>query len=100
MSDQVEKRDAVVHINGEMTIYSATALKADLFAALAAEPASSCVDLAAVPEIDTTGVQLLIMAQRVCTARGAPLSLANPSVAVREALELLRILPTAVKANA
>jgi anti-sigma B factor antagonist len=91
MTCEVDKRDGRVHIRGEMTIYGAAALKDELFAAFAPVSDACSVDLAGVSELDTTGIQILIMAQRACAARGAPFSLANPSDVVREALELLRV---------
>lgn len=91
MTCEIEKRDGLVGIRGEMTIYEAPALKDDLFAALDSEPGDCAVELAGVAEFDTTGLQILMMAQRACAARGASFSLANPSAIVREALELLQI---------
>jgi anti-anti-sigma factor len=89
MTCEVEVRGDFVQIRGEMTIYNAAAVKDELLAALG-DPAGCRIDLAAVSEFDTTGLQLLLMAQRACVARGAPFSLMNPSATVREALELLQ----------
>jgi anti-sigma B factor antagonist len=90
MTCEVEKRDGLLRIRGEMTIYGAAALKGDLFAALEEEKGGCTLDLADVSELDTTGVQILLMAQRACVARGASFALANPSEIVRETLGLLR----------
>jgi len=90
MTCEVEKRDGRIHIRGEMTIYGAAALKDDLFAALEAELDGCALDLAAVSEFDTTGLQILLMARKVCLSRGGSFALANPSTAVRETLDLLR----------
>jgi anti-anti-sigma regulatory factor len=46
--------------------------------------------LAGVSEFDTTGLQVLLMARKVCLSRGGTFTLANPSAAVRETLDLLR----------
>ena len=90
MTCEIEKRDGRIHIRGEMTIYGAAALKDDLFAVLEAEPEGCAIDLAAVSEFDTTGLQLLLLARKVCLSRGGFFGLANPSTAVRETLDLLR----------
>jgi len=90
MTCEIEKRDGRLHIRGEMTIYGAAALKDDLFAALEAELEGCALDLAGVSEFDTTGLQILLMARKVCLSRGGSFSLANPSTAVRETLDLLR----------
>jgi anti-anti-sigma factor len=79
-----------VGIRGEMTIYGAAALKESLFAALAAQTEGCTLDLADVSELDLTGVQILLMAQRACAARDLPFAVANPSDIVRETLALLR----------
>ena len=88
MSCEVDKREGRIHVRGEMTIYDAVALKGGLFGALAGEPAGS-LDLSEVTEIDTTGLQILLMSERACTARSAAFCIENPSSAVRELLDLL-----------
>lgn len=88
MTCEVEKINGCVHVRGEMTIYGAAHLKEQLFAALAGE-SDVCLDLSAVSEIDTTGVQLLLLAQQVSVAGGARFALARPSDVMTEALGLL-----------
>ena len=90
MTCEIEKREGRLHIRGEMTIYGAAALKDDLFAALEAEFNGCALDLSGVSEFDTTGLQILLMARKASLSRGGSFSLANPSAAVRETLELLR----------
>ncbi len=77
-------------LSGELTIYRAAELKAELLAA-AALGESPVLDLAEVSEIDTAGVQLLLLAQREAAARGAALTLTRPSAAVREVFALLEL---------
>lgn len=77
-------------LSGELTIYRAAELKADILAA-AAQGSAPALDLAEVSEIDTAGIQLLLLAQREALARGARLSLVAPSAAVREAFGLLEL---------
>ncbi len=79
----------VVRVEGEMTIFCADALKPLLLA----EPAPAALDLSEVTEIDTSGVQLLLLARR----RGTQWQQASD--AVRDVLELLHLpLPPAAAA--
>lgn len=98
MTCEVEKRDGLVHIRGEMTIYDAAAIQESLFAAIGGA-GDCCIALDAVSELDTTGIQLLLMAQRVCASRGGSFSLSNPSAVVREALGLLNLNSLSTAAN-
>lgn len=77
---------APLRIEGEMTIYTAAELKERIVAALAAD--SVAIDLAQVGEIDSAGLQLLLLAQRETAAAGKSLALHNPSGAVLECLDL------------
>lgn len=75
-------------IAGELTIYRAAELCAQLREALA--PAGDLVlDLAEVTECDTAGVQLLLAVARLLEDRGSRLLLAGTSGAVRDALKSL-----------
>ena len=78
---------ALLRIEGEMTIYRAAELKQ----ALLAEPAPLEIDLSGVTEIDTAGVQLLMLAQKAAQARQRELRLLAPSPAVMEVFELLDV---------
>ena len=73
----------------ELTIYQAAALKPDLIAAVAGAGDSLALDLSAVQEIDSAGVQLLLLAQQTARAQNVRLTLAEPSPAVRDTLALL-----------
>lgn len=79
---------ASLPIDGEMTIYRAAELKDILLAALAATQALD-IELAQVEEIDTTGVQLLLLAQREAARAGKALRLVGHSAPVREAFAML-----------
>jgi len=91
MNCEVRKKKGTLSIRGEMTIYGAALLKEPLFSAVRHESKACTIDLDEVSEFDTTGVQLLLMAQRDCVARGVKFTLANPSSVVRETLALLRL---------
>jgi anti-anti-sigma factor len=91
MNCEVEIRDGAIRIHGEMNIYSAATLKEQMIEALDAQTGESLVNMEDVSELDTAGVQILIVAQRYCTARGASFKITNPSAVVRDTLELLRV---------
>lgn len=78
----------LLRIEGEMTIYQAAELKQTLAATLA-----QCdeleIDLSAVTEIDTAGVQLLISAKKTAQSLQKELHLRGHSAAVLDAFELL-----------
>ena len=78
----------VLRLEGELTIYRALEFKAQLLSEIA--PATTLeLNLAAVTELDTSGVQLLMLAQRCAAERGGVLRLAAPSPAVTEVFSLL-----------
>lgn len=74
-------------IEGELSIYSAGEWKTRLDD-LIAQGGSLELDLGAVQELDTAGLQLLIMAKKEATARSQQLLLSNHSPAVLEVFEL------------
>ena len=82
-------RDGRLYVQGEMTIYCAAQLKEQLFAAIRERAGGASVDLSGVTELDTVGLQVLLLARRVAVACGTQLSLVEPSEAVREVLELV-----------
>jgi anti-anti-sigma factor len=76
-------------LEGELSIYRAAELKPLMLAALDDRVAG--FDLSEVTEIDTAGVQLLLLARREAAARGLALRLASASPAVRSAFALLEL---------
>ena len=92
MTIQVRKQDRVctLAVEGEMTIYTAAENKADLFDQL-----DDCeeleLDLSAVNEMDSAGLQILLVLKREAAVKGKQLHLVNHSHAVFEVLELLRM---------
>ena len=79
-----------LRIEGELTIYRAAQLKDTLLAAVAANGTLE-IDLSAVEEFDTAGLQLLMLAKRAATAAGHTLRLAGPSAPVLVVFELLAL---------
>lgn len=75
---------------GELTIFTAQACKEQLLAALAGGEAVE-VDLSAVTEIDSAGLQLLIAAKREAAARNQALQFAGHSSPVVDLLDLCNL---------
>lgn len=92
MSDNDQAFDASprLRIEGEMTIFRAAELKPQLLA----DPPPHEIELDGVTEIDTSGVQLLLLAQREARAAGRALHLLAPSAAVSAAIDLLHLRPS------
>lgn len=80
----------LLFIEGELTVRRVQALK-DLILARLAQSQALEVDLAGVTEIDTAGVQLLLMAQRAAQASQKEMRLVAHSPAVTVLFDLLRI---------
>ena len=77
-----------LHAVGEMTIYHAAELKPVLLGALDQSDEIE-IDLSGVSEIDTAGVQLLMLMKREAVATDKKLTLSGHSPAVLDVFELL-----------
>jgi len=86
------KKNAVykLPIEGELTIYTAAELKSKIVAAFAAAQPIE-IDLSQVDEIDSAGLQLLILAKREAAAADKPLTLVKHSQAVVECLDMCNL---------
>lgn len=73
-------------VEGAMTIYEADAIKHELLSALSAGP-GLMIDLSLVDEIDTAGLQLLILVQREAAGGAKPLQIGARSAAVDEVFQ-------------
>ena len=85
MSD--ENTTTHVEIKGEMSIFTALAVRQQLLDALE-QPGDVEVDLASVSEMDSAGVQLLIAAKREAALHARTLRFTGHSRAVFDLLEL------------
>jgi anti-anti-sigma factor len=81
----------VLRIEGEMSIFRAADLKHALLTALNQGPTLE-VDLSAVTEFDTAGVQLLMLTKKAAQSGQRELRLAAHSPAVLEVFELLNLV--------
>ncbi len=92
MSTDVDAVAAAPHrlqLEGDLTIYQAAELKTRLLAALDQAPTTLELDLAGVTEIDSAGVQLLLLVRRMAAASQRELRLTGHSAPVREVFQLL-----------
>ncbi len=81
------KKPAALRIEGELTIFRAMELKPVLLA----NPPPSEIDLSGVTEMDSAGVQLLMLAKKTALTEGRSLRLMAHSPPVIEVFELLNI---------
>lgn len=81
---------AQVSIDGELTIYTAAELAAQLLPCLGNMPRMT-LELSQVTEMDGAGLQLLLMALREASKAGTELTLTGRSKAVTETLELCNL---------
>jgi anti-sigma B factor antagonist len=79
-----------LRLEGEMTIYRAAELKRALVEAVE-RPGALKLDLSGVTELDTAGLQLLLLAGRTAAASSKRIRLAAHSPAVAEVFGLLRL---------
>lgn len=88
MGFHIERRQSRLCAVGEMTIYSAHSMKEQLLSPVVEGEADVLLDMSQVTELDTCGVQVLLLVQRIAAAGQRSLQLVEPSPAVREALAL------------
>lgn len=79
-----------LQLTGEMTIYTAADLKSQLLQSLTACAALD-LHLGQISEVDTAGLQQLLLVRREAARLGKPLRLLAPSAAAREVLAFLRL---------
>jgi anti-anti-sigma factor len=79
-----------LHLRGDMTIYTAAALKPALLDALTACRQLD-LNLGDVSELDTAGTQLLLLAKREAEKAGKAVRLTRVSPAVRETVAFYEI---------
>jgi len=72
---------------GELTIYEANTASENLCRAFESGALRN-VDLAGVTELDTAGLQILLVARNLASPSGGCVTLVNHSGAVRDAMEL------------
>jgi anti-anti-sigma factor len=91
MQTPVRYKRGRIYVQGEMTVYTCSDLKARLLAEMTDHQNATELDLSGVVEIDTAGLQLLLIARRHATDNGRELKVSNPSRPVSDVLELCRL---------
>ena len=84
------KKPQRLSINESMTIYQAPELKARLLETLGSAEIIE-LDLSQVGEIDSAGLQLLLLAKREAGAAGKTMTIVSHSPAVRELIEFANL---------
>ncbi len=79
-----------VFVEGELTIHTAAEQKDRLISALAGS-GELRVDLSGVTDMDTAGLQILLLVQRDAARQGIAVELHEPSSAVREVFAVAHI---------
>lgn len=82
--------DNRIKLDHDLTIYTAESTKEE-FMKLLEKSAEIELDLSQVSEMDTAGLQLLIMLKNECRAKNGDLKLAEHSDAVLDVLEMCNI---------
>ncbi len=85
-----KKKGAQIRIDGDFNIYTAAESKQQLLDALNAHAAFD-VNIEAVEEIDTSGVQLLLLMQREARRANKSLTLSGMSPAIADIVALLNL---------
>ncbi len=89
VSSQPRGDQVIVTASGEIDLYTAPALQAELAAVLGGgHPVRVVVDLSGVEFCDSTGMNVLLSAMKRARERGGALDLAGPQPAVRKVLQV------------
>lgn len=85
------KTRATIALDGDITIYRAVELHRRLQLALSQPGTRLDMDLSAVTDLDSAGVQLLMAAKRAAEATGGSLVLSGHSPAVVDVFEMMNL---------
>ena len=89
-SSQSKAKTAKLALTGELTIYEAANLKNQMLASLNASQGLE-VDLSGITELDTSGVQLLLLLRHEAEVANKPLKWIKHSQPVSQVLTLLNL---------
>jgi phospholipid transport system transporter-binding protein len=84
MNQQIQRAEGHLVVSGNMTLETASSLLADGVAAIteAGSGAESVFDLAAVADVDSSGLAVLFGWQRAASAQGKALRVSSPPVSL------------------
>ena len=86
---------SVLALAGELTIMTAADRKTELLTAVSRRKSVE-LDLSEITELDTAGLQVLLLARREAAEVGKSFTLVSPSPAVLEALEICWLSPSSL----
>lgn len=81
----------LLNLRGGLTIFQAAERKPELLHLLGLAEHSVALDLSAVDELDTAGIQLLLLVRREAARRGLPVEVVAYSPAVLASFDLLQL---------
>lgn len=90
MTQQNDNASNVLPLDGEMTIFTAAAVREQLLQAMQDKSAID-VDLSAVSEFDTSGLQLMVAAKKMAEEKNIRLTFTQIPDVVTELLQLSRM---------
>lgn len=82
----------LLNIEGDMTIYTAAEMKGELMTHMT-QPCEREIDVSEVSEMDSAGLQLLILAKREAERQGTSLRITGHSRAVLDVLDMCNLAP-------
>lgn len=82
---------ARLQVAGDLTIYQVAEAREALLQLLPFDAPAWQLDLSAIEEFDSAGVQLLLVLQRSLSSTGSPVSVVGCAPQVAELIELLRL---------
>lgn len=88
-SAQVEIVDGRLRLTGDLTVYSTSELRHLLYIGLPAGDGPVELDLSEVTELDTAGLQLLMLLRRRASGAGRELRIMGESSVARQTLRIL-----------
>ncbi|AON52928.1 STAS domain-containing protein [Herbaspirillum seropedicae] len=87
----VQEDKLLLQVSGGLTIFQAAERKPELLHVLTLAQPQVQLDLAGVDEIDTAGIQLLLLLRRELRAQGRSLDIVGASPALLGAFDLLQL---------
>ncbi len=90
ISSKNNNGQSLLHIEGDMTIYTAAEIKTELMTHMV-QPCEQEIDLSEVSEMDSAGLQILILAKCEAERHGTSLRLTGHSRAVLDVLDMCNL---------
>lgn len=85
--------EVILVVDGEVDMETSPKLRDEIKKHLKKKPAAIKLNMAEVPYIDSSGIAVLIEGMRWTKKKDVPYALVNPSVGVRDVLQMSKLLP-------